>query len=126
MRARLGPGGSFSGSVQGFGQDALPGAVDQRIWLVVTMIPAGKVATYGDIARFAGMPGAARRVGRALRALPADTGIPWHRVVNAQGEIVVPAGGTARATQRRRLEAEGVGFCTDTRLKLRQHRWLPV
>ncbi len=87
------------------------------------MIPAGKVATYGDVARLAGMPGAARRVGRALRALPADSRIPWHRVVNAQGEIVVPAG---PAVQRRRLEAEGVGFCTDTRLKLRQYRWRPV
>lgn len=113
-------------SAQGFGRDALPGAIDQRIWLVVTMIPAGKVATYGDVARCAGMPGAARRVGRALRSLPADTGIPWHRVVNAQGEIVVPAGGAARAIQRRRLEAEGVGFCTDTRLKLSQYRWRPA
>jgi len=103
-----------------------PRDIDQRIWLVVTMIPAGKVATYGDVARHAGMPGAARRVGRALRALPDGTSIPWHRVVNAQGEIVVPAGGGARTNQRRRLEAEGIGFCSGTRLNLRRYRWLPV
>jgi methylated-DNA-protein-cysteine methyltransferase-like protein len=88
------------------------------------MIPPGKVATYGDVARQAGMPGAARRVGRALRGLPDNTRIPWHRVINAQGKISVPDG-TTSATQRRRLEQEGIIFRTDTRVSLRQYRWLP-
>ena len=102
-----------------------PGEINQRIWQVVTMIPRGRVATYGDIARHAGMPGAARRVGRALRGLPAGTKIPWHRVINAQGRIAVPAGNAARITQRRRLEQEGVTFYTDTRISLKRYRWLP-
>jgi len=53
-----------------------PKEIDQRIWQVVMLIPPGTVATYGDIARQAGLPGAARRVGRALRGLPEDTRIP--------------------------------------------------
>lgn len=89
------------------------------------MIPPGQVATYGDVARQAGMPGAARRVGRALRGLPGDTRIPWHRVINALGKIALPEGSAACATQRRRLEQEGVTFCTATRISLRQHRWQP-
>lgn len=102
-----------------------PDDINQRIWLVVMMIPKGRVATYGDVARQAGMPGAARRVGRALRGLPGDTGIPWHRVINAQGRIAVPPGNAARLTQRRRLENEGIEFSSDTRLSLKQYRWLP-
>ncbi len=84
--------------------------INHRIWQVVALIPAGKVATYGDVARLAGLPGAARRVGAALRALPAETRIPWHRVVNAQGKLSLPEGSRAQYTQRERLEAEGVVF----------------
>lgn len=89
------------------------------------MIPAGKVATYGDVAHQAGLPRGARRVGRALRGLPGDTRIPWHRVINARGEIVVPGGSGARALQQERLEQEGVHFYSNTRLSLRQYRWQP-
>lgn len=99
--------------------------IDQRIWHVVLQIPPGKVATYGDVARQAGLPGAARRVGRALRGLPEDTGIPWHRVVNAQGRVVVPGGSPARNAQRERLEAEGIVFRSATGLSLRHYRWQP-
>jgi methylated-DNA-protein-cysteine methyltransferase-like protein len=99
--------------------------IDQRIWQVVMLIPAGRVATYGDVARQAGMPGAARRVGRALRGLPEDTGIPWHRVINAQGRLVVPGGSAAQDRQRARLESEGVCFRSATTVSLRQFRWQP-
>ena len=104
---------------------ATPNDIDLRIWQVVVMIPAGSVATYGDVARHAGLPGAARRVGRALRVLPEDTNIPWHRVINAQGQLVVPGGSDARGRQRERLESEGVGFRSGSRVNLRQHRWQP-
>ena len=80
-----------------------PKEIDQRIWQVVMLIPAGTVATYGDVAQQAGLPGAARRVGRALRGLPEDTRIPWHRVLNAQGRLVVPGGSDALQRQRLRL-----------------------
>ena len=99
--------------------------IDQRIWQVVMLIPPGKVSTYGDVARMAGLPGAARRVGRALRGLPGDTLIPWHRVVNAQGRIVVPGGDDARSEQRARLASEGVHFGRGPALSLREYRWRP-
>lgn len=98
---------------------------DMRIWQVVMSIPPGKVATYGDVARMAGLPGAARRVGRALRGLPEDTRIPWHRVINAQGRIVIPGGRASRNLQRERLLREGVAFRSPEAVKLRAYRWQP-
>ena len=82
--------------------------IDLQIWQVVALIPAGKVATYGDVARMAGLPGAARRVGAALRRLPEDSRIPWHRVINAQGRISLPEGSVSRLIQREQLQAEGM------------------
>ncbi|TGD74093.1 MGMT family protein [Mangrovimicrobium sediminis] len=99
-----------------------PNEIDQRIWQVVALIPRGKVATYGDVAAQAGLPGAARRVGRALKGLPTDTRIPWHRVVNAAGRISLP-GGAGR--QRERLEAEGVEFHDSGRINLKRFRHRP-
>lgn len=76
---------------------------DAEIYDIVAQIPAGRVITYGQLARLAGMPGYARRVGRALAAAP--EGLPCHRVVNAAGRTV--PGWTA---QRELLEAEGIRF----------------
>ena len=59
----------------------------EKIYRWVRRIPRGRVATYGDIAERAGLEGHARQVGYALHALPAGQDIPWHRVVNAKGEI---------------------------------------
>ena len=89
------------------------------------LIPVGTVATYGDVAQHAGLPGAARRVGRALRGIPNNTRIPWHRVINAQGKLVVPGGGAAAERQRLRLEKEGVGFTALGRVDLQRYRWQP-
>lgn len=98
----------------------------QRIYDVVKQIPPGRVATYGDVARMAGMPRRARFVGFALRVLPEGTAVPWHRVVNATGEISVarldPAAG---AEQRALLEDEGVEFGPDGRVDLQRFRWTP-
>jgi methylated-DNA-protein-cysteine methyltransferase-like protein len=94
--------------------------INHRIWQVVALIPSGKVATYGDVARQAGMPGAARRVGMALRRLPAGTRIPWHRVINAQGRISFPDGSASRYTQRERLEAEGISFKVNGSIDLKK------
>ena len=60
---------------------ALPEGFDAEVYSVVAQIPAGRVTTYGQIARLIGMPGYARRVGHALAAAPA--GLPCHRVVNS-------------------------------------------
>jgi methylated-DNA-protein-cysteine methyltransferase-like protein len=98
--------------------------IDHRIWQVVALIPSGQVATYGDVASKAGLPGAARRVGRALKNLPADTRIPWHRVVNARGCLSLPERSASKYTQRERLESEGVVFRANNSIDLRQYRWL--
>ena len=91
----------------------------ERVWQIVAMIPRGYVASYGQIARLAGMPSHARFVGTTLRNLPADTRLPWHRVVNAALRISQRGGGEAR--QRRLLEAEDVTFIGDR--VLRAHHW---
>jgi methylated-DNA-protein-cysteine methyltransferase-like protein len=99
--------------------------INHRIWQVVSLIPKGKLATYGDVARQAGMPGAARRVGLALRNLPTETRIPWHRVINAQGRISLPAGSASQYKQRQLLQDEGLSFQPNNRLDLNKHRWRP-
>ncbi len=93
----------------------------QRIWHIVARIPSGSVTTYGQVAEFAGLPGRARLVGHVLSRLPADTRLPWHRVINSRGRISFPAGSGRRRLQRRRLEAEGVSF-EDDRIP-RRHLW---
>lgn len=78
----------------------------QRLRETVWRIPKGKVATYGQVARAAGYPGAARQVAWALHH--SKGGIPWQRVVGAGGNIRLP--GHAGLEQRTRLESEGVSF----------------
>ncbi len=97
--------------------------INHRIWQVVAAVPEGKVSTYGEIAARAGLPGAARRVGRALRVLPGNSRIPWHRVINAGGRISFPAGSEAYERQRRRLEHEGVEFKLNGAIDLARFRW---
>ena len=82
----------------------------ERIWKAVAEIPYGEVASYGGIARRAGAPRRARLVGHALKVAPDALKLPWHRVLNAQGRISLPAGSKAHRQQRRLLEAEGVVF----------------
>jgi methylated-DNA-protein-cysteine methyltransferase-like protein len=94
-----------------------------RIYSVITEIPEGKVATYGQIARLAGLPGRARQVGYALRVLPDDFGVPWHRVVNARGEISRRSAGGGAFAQRALLEAEGIEFDTAGGLALETYQW---
>ncbi len=96
---------------------------NQRIRQVVLAIPAGQVATYGTIAEKAGLGRAARRVGHALHKLPADTRIPWHRVVNAQGHLSLPKNSDAHATQRERLKLEGIEFSVNDKIDLRRYGW---
>ena len=97
--------------------------INHRIWQVVSMIPSGSVATYGEVAQLAGMPRGARRVGLALKIMPADTRVPWHRVINSQGRISLPDGSASQYTQRERLEAEGVVFRANRSIDLRKYRW---
>lgn len=95
----------------------------ERIWQVVHRIPRGKVATYGQVARLAGLPGCARYVGHTMKALPADTSLPWFRVVNARGAISFGKGTRQHLRQKALLESEGVVFVRD-RFSLRRFGWL--
>lgn len=93
----------------------------------VRRIPRGRVATYGDIAAAAGLPGRARLVGRVLRTMPRGEaqpgGVPWHRVVGAGGVLSIGRfAGHAALTQRLRLEREGVRFTRGGRVDLARHR----
>ena len=100
-----------------------PKGLHQRIHDVVSRIPRGRVATYGQVARLAGLPGQARLVGYALHALPNDTLLPWQRVVNAQGTVSTRA--EHGALQRRLLERDGVRFDSSGRLSLASFQWRP-
>ncbi len=77
----------------------------QDVYRVVKLIPKGMVMSYSGVARQCGSPRSARYVGFALHALPANTRVPWWRVINARGRI---SNQYAPDKQRRRLEAEGV------------------
>ena len=96
-----------------------------RIYEVVSRIPRGRVCTYGEVARLAGLAGHARQVGYALHALPEDSRLPWHRVINAKGEISRRSWPGADEVQRLRLEDEGVAFDDRARIDLDRHRWRP-
>lgn len=86
-------------------------------------VPRGRVATYGDIAELAGLGGHARQVGYALHALRDDSGVPWHRVLNARGEVSERSSGDSHELQRLLLEAEGVEFDLSGRMDLARFRW---
>lgn len=94
----------------------------------VRSVPRGKVATYGQVATLAGLPGRARLVARVLR-LAADPKLPWHRIVGrraakrAQVSIPDPEGAEL---QRRRLEREGVRFTDTGAIALDIYGWLPT
>ena len=95
------------------------------IYAVVGRIPEGRVATYGQVAGLAGLPGRARLVGYALNALAGRSAIPWQRVVNARGRISPRScGSEADTEQRLRLEQEGIQF-DDGRILLERFLWRP-
>lgn len=95
-----------------------------RIYAAVARVPRGRVATYGQIASAAGLPGHARMVGYALSALSEGSRVPWHRVVNAAGRISLRSDGRPMdEIQRFLLEKEGVRFGADGAISLDRFRW---
>ena len=89
-----------------------------QVYGLLAQIPKGRVTSYGQIARLLGMPRAARTVGWAMRNCP--EGLPWHRVVMADGSI---AGGGYQEMRRAMLEAEGVPFLPAGRVAMAACRW---
>jgi methylated-DNA-protein-cysteine methyltransferase related protein len=95
----------------------------RRIYAVIARVPRGRVATYGQIAALAGLPGRARQVGYALHALPDDAPLPWHRIVNARGTSSLP--GVAGDEQRRRLARERIVIGANGCIDLARYGWTP-
>jgi methylated-DNA-protein-cysteine methyltransferase related protein len=95
-----------------------------RVLALLARIPPGRVATYGQLARLAGRPRAARQVGVLLRGLSAGDAeaLPWFRVINAQGGLSTYKVG-AGELQRALLEAEGVPFDAAGRCELARYRF---
>lgn len=96
----------------------------EKIWQTVVRIPRGRVATYGQIARLAGLGRRARMVGYALHRTPDHYDLPWHRVINARGRISFPRDSDQYRKQRDRLVAEDVSFVGE-RVDLDRYRWRP-
>jgi methylated-DNA-protein-cysteine methyltransferase related protein len=94
----------------------------EMLFLALAQIPSGRVISYGELARRAGMPNGARMVGRILSELPQGSGLPWHRVINAQGKLSFPLDSQAYARQKNLLLAEGVEFAGD-KIKLSLYGW---
>lgn len=102
-----------------------PHSAYERIWRVAARIPRGKVATYGQIAALAGLPGAARQAGYAMHQLPEGSRVPWQRVVNARGEVSPRSEPGGELLQRALLEREGVRFDARGRIDLARYGWRP-
>lgn len=99
----------------------------ERIYAVVCQIPKGQVATYGQVAELAGLVGKPRLVGYALyRIAPDRDYIPWHRVINAKGEVSKsPVRNGSDYLQQVLLEEEGIIFNAQGKVELSRYRWHP-
>ncbi|WP_313203342.1 MGMT family protein [Pseudomonas sp.] len=104
---------------------ASPEARRTALYSVLGQVPEGKVVSYGELAELAGLGRAARWVGRTLGQLPADTRLPWHRVVGAGGRLSLAAGTPSGDEQRARLRAEGVEV-SNNRVGIARHGWRPM
>jgi len=96
-----------------------------EIYEVIARIPRRRVATYGQIAELAGIPGQPRRIGYALSALRGYSGVPWHRVVNARGMISSRSVTGPDKIQRQLLKREGIVFDSTGRIDLTRFQWRP-
>lgn len=93
----------------------------ERVFQIIAAIPEGRVTTYGEVARLAGSPRAARQVGCVLKRLPEGSQLPWHRVVNRYGTLSLTGPDLMR--QRQALLAEGVMINGAGQIDLSRYRW---
>lgn len=96
----------------------------ERVIEIIKGIPEGYVMTYGQIAANAGSPRGARQVVRILHSLTAKHDLPWHRVVNAKGEIAIQEG-ESKYMQKHYLANEGVEFGLNDVIDLEVYRYHP-
>lgn len=98
-----------------------PDSFPMRVYQIVAAIPEGCVTTYGEVARLAGSPRAARQVGGVLKRLPEGSQLPWHRVVNRHGAISLTGPDLQR--QRQALLSEGVQVSGSGQIDLARYGW---
>ena len=94
-----------------------------RVVKFIKSIPAGKVATYGQIADYAGNRRAAREVAYILHSSSEKEGLPWQRVINSKGMISLPKGSASADSQKALLDMEGVEFDERERVDFEQYAW---
>lgn len=95
----------------------------EKVYKTVETIPVGKVATYGQIARLCGKPGAAREVGWALHVNPNPIVTPCHRVVNKEGKLARAFAFGGKSVQHDLLASEGITFADDDTVNMNLHHW---
>jgi len=95
--------------------------IREKIYQIVTVVPRGKVATYGQIANIVDC--SPREVGYAMAALPSKSTVPWQRVINRHGRISVRSDGQPDAEQRRQLQKEGIYFDNRGTIDLSTYGW---
>jgi methylated-DNA-protein-cysteine methyltransferase-like protein len=93
------------------------------VYKLVQRIPRGRVLTYGALARFLRLRGGARTAGHAMAATPTGKGIPWHRVLGADGKLLIRE--PYASLQKKLLESEGVQV-VESRVSLKKHAWAPT
>ena len=96
----------------------------RKIWETINRIPVGKVATYGQIAKIAGLGAHARLIGYALHNLPHNSTVPWHRVINSKGEISLSKESGLYYYQKTLLEQENIIF-NSNKIDLEKYSWQP-
>jgi methylated-DNA-protein-cysteine methyltransferase related protein len=92
------------------------------VYKLVQRIPRGKLLTYGAVAKALKLVGGARSAGRAMAACPSGKGIPWHRVLGANGKILIRE--PHSNLQRKLLESEGVEV-VENRVRIKNYLWNP-
>lgn len=92
----------------------------EPVYRLVKQIPRGRVLSYGAVARALKLRGGARSAGRAMAACPSGQAIPWHRVLGADGKLLIRE--PYASLQRKLLESEGVQ-ATENRVNMKLHRW---
>jgi methylated-DNA-protein-cysteine methyltransferase-like protein len=98
----------------------------QKVYEVVSKIPSGKVATYGQIAALLGESRSARIVGWAMKAAPEELKLPCHRVVNKLGELAPNYAFGDKTVQRTILKSEGITFLRNGKINMKKHLWQEI
>jgi methylated-DNA-protein-cysteine methyltransferase related protein len=103
----------------------MPDSFTIRVVAIIKRIPPGNVLTYGLIAKFAGNPRGARQVARVLHSMSSTEGLPWHRVINTEGRIML-ASDMAKDEQATLLREEDIEVSPEHRVDLGRYLWKSV